>query len=272
VITGKMLRSKMSVEINYTGNGLGNVLYQYVYARLLAEKNNLYLKTKFPYQQIFKTSEHKNGLLLETPVITIRDVAGCEDGEKFFNAKLAPAHYILSGYFQTAVNYSEHADKIKSFFIIDDFKKNTEDIVMHVRLADFGKSPTRKKAIIVEPQWYLNILKNERFSKLHIVGSRKGEPYLDFFKKYNPIVFEPDGNFGNFRYIRRFDKIIGSNSTYCIWATFFSNATKIYAFCPRKFDPYIKTFENWKSSWLKYTDMIEGNYWENYCPKTFYER
>jgi hypothetical protein len=55
----------------------------------------------------------------------------------------------------------------------------------------------------------------------------KKKSYLKYFDKYNPTIVSHD-EYSDFEFIRSFDKIISSNSTFSWWAAFLSDASEIY--------------------------------------------
>jgi len=240
----------MSIRINYKGN-VGNCLFQYVYTRILSERNGFHFLTPFPYQKILQTTAHKTGenhispkIVFEEPFINEKDGGpDLDDLEKRydfyrqFDKKLAPCQYILNGYFECSELFNPYETLIKSYFKIDDFKKNTNDIVMNIRLGDFADLGR-----IITSDWYINILENEKFDKLYIVGGKADEPYLKAFKKYNPIIV-PSSPVNDFHFIKNFDKIICSNSTFCWWAAFLSEANTIYV-SDKWISPLLTTCKN----------------------------
>lgn len=242
----------------------GNSIFQYVYARLLAVRNNLYLKTKFPFQNLLKTTRHEPGRILEHPTITIIDGYKPE-GKKFFYQDLVPAHYIIQGWFQEPDFYNRNEELIRSFFVLKEPEKNTEDIIMAVRLGDYARL-----GWLVHPEWYLRILEGESFKKLYIVGSKLNEPYLKYFKKYKPIIV-PTSTINDFCTVRKFDKIICSNSSLIWWAAFFSRASRIYTFA-RWIDKKNKKKYGFlfRQSFLKNAIRVDGKFLTDYTPKTYY--
>lgn len=254
----------MSVELIYKENGrIGNHLFQYVFARLLAEKNDFRLVTPWGYPQLLQATEQKNGRVFKKPVIHISDNPK-EEGyfknytlNRIFDTPLKKGKYILSGYFEDSRLYDKNEALIKSFFVLDPFEKNTEDIVINLRL---GTDFHNMKAII-HPQWYLDILNKEKFNKLYIVGSRPDEPYLAHFEKYDPIIV-PTDPMKDFHFIRKFDKIVCANSTYSWWAAFLSEADTIYI--PDKWlSPFLTSCKN--------ATVVKVKLWEAYEPETNYE-
>jgi hypothetical protein len=90
----------------------------------------------------------------------------------------------------------------------------------------------------------LNILKQESFRRLYITGAYDrsnafDRKYLGFFSPYSPILVAPDP-VQNFYFLMSFDKIVCSNSTFCWWAAWFGEASRIYM------------FQNWTNNGLPY--------------------
>lgn len=208
----------MSVTINYKG-GFGNHLFQYIAARLFAVKHGLRLQTEFDDQGIVKMDPHEDGL----------DVHGEErlisDFDDIFGKEWPHAPYRFDGFFQKADwFYSRRADIMKFAHPAPVPYVNTEDIVMHVRLGDY-------KAMdwVIHPSWYLEVLKNERFHRLHIVTDELDGDYLSHFRRYDPVIVSSGKN-SDWTYLRSFDRVVCSNSTFCWWALFFGSASRIIVF------------------------------------------
>lgn len=230
----------MSIRMKYYGQ-IGNCLFQYVYARMLAEQNSFHLQSSFPYQKFLSTTPHQPGdryaqprHLLQEPIFsdptskivsrpTAQVAAEMTAFYETLKKPLEKGHYTLCGYFESSELYNSRESLIKSYFNLPPLEKNTKDIVLNVRLGDFAKH-----GFVLDSGWYLDILERETFDRLYIVGLHPSEPYLKPFLKYDPIVVESDP-INDFHFIRRFDKIICSNSTYCWWAAFLSDAKRIYA-------------------------------------------
>src|SRR5690606_20691724 len=113
---------------------------------------------------------------------------------------------------------------------------------------------------VISSEWYLKILEKESFNKLYIVGVAPDEPYLKAFEKYDPIIVTSDP-WNDFHFIKSFDKIICSNSTYCWWAAFLSEATTIYV------------SDKWISPLLtscKHSTLIEAEYLRSFTSSSGY--
>jgi hypothetical protein len=110
--------------------------------------------------------------------------------------------------------------------------KNTEDIVMHLRLTDYWWV---RNQWVISPAWYMNILRAEKYRNCYIVVEphETNKEYLKHFIGMRGVKIVTGGSAKeDFEFIRNFDRIICSNSTYCWWSAFLSEASKIYTFKP----------------------------------------
>jgi hypothetical protein len=146
-------------------------------------------------------------------------------------------NYIFDDYFQNCVYINKNKDIVLTFFDLPKIKKNTKDIVLHVRLDDKVHSNNLitpenwDNAEIIHPDYYIDILKKEIYDKVYIVVDEiKYEwekKYMSYFDKYDPIIISKSSK-EDFEFIRSFNKIVTSTSTFSYWAAFLSDAEKIY--------------------------------------------
>jgi hypothetical protein len=207
----------MGVYVGYLGR-FGNNMYQYSLSRLYAENHSLQLITEWKHDHIISVTKPKPGTSNGGYFRCIDD----QNIDSLFNIKPDDA-VMFAGYFQQSIRYNPHRGRIKGFFKLPEFEKNTKDIVMHVRCDDYGLGHR------IHPQWYIDILKQESFDKLYIVMSPLEQHYLDYFKDFNPIIVSEDAK-SDFFFISSFDRIICSNSTFAWWAAFLGNPSKAYVF------------------------------------------
>jgi hypothetical protein len=209
----------MSIEIRYKMNH-GNNIFQYICARLFAERNGLWLETPFNRPRLVRMAPHKDGRIVTDPPFTITD------NHDVLDRRWPPRRYVFDGYFQRSYWYHEARVEIERFAFVQDVPKAPEgDIVMNLRLGDDYKGLNW----CIHPSWYLAILSREDFNRLHIVVDKIDPGYLEYFSRYSPIVVH-SGVVGDWNYLRSFDRIICSNSTFCWWAAYFSSAKRIYTF------------------------------------------
>lgn len=225
----------MGVKIIYNGR-CGNRVFQYVSARIFAEKNKLNLETELGCD-IVKTSPIKNF-----------DEISCVHGiginsSSFVNDEILFSgnhyHYVFNDYFQNCIYINNNKELVRTFFDLPEFEKNTKDIVLHIRLddkvhsSDINNPENWDDAEIIHPDYYKKILDFETYKKVYIVVDKIKydweKKYLSHFEKYNPIIVSQTP-YEDFMFMRTFDKIITSTSTYSYWSAFLSDAEKIYTF------------------------------------------
>jgi hypothetical protein len=97
-----------------------------------------------------------------------------------------------------------------------------DDVLVNVRLREF--TPL---GLTLDPIYYTSVLERMTFKKLYLMTDDPSDSYLDIFKKYNPITVTGNG-VEHFRKALGFKRIVMSNSTFCWWFTFVSEAKEIY--------------------------------------------
>lgn len=220
----------MSVKVHYLC-AFGNNLFQYAIARLFAEHHGLKLLSDFvpqetPYSKgnhardVLGMSPAKDGLSVKSPEIEVNDATPWD----LFGDDVKKASYTFKGLFQKTRWYTDRMDKIKGFTRTDAVTEaHPDDIVINLRIGvDY-----RQAKFTLHNKWYMDILKREKFRKLHIVSDEIDPDYIGPFMEYNPTVVSL-GAKEDFNYIRKFKKIVCANSTFSWWAAFFSNASMIY--------------------------------------------
>jgi len=211
------------VTVDYTGR-TGNHLFQYTMARLIAERNDLAMMSPMPGTDFLQPVDHevKGSSYAAARAELIGDR---HPGLPNVNVKYR-AH--LHGFFQKSWYYNPHRQQIKTFFRLNPIEKvNTQDIVLHLRLTDYFH-PNFK--CVISPLWYFDILSREKYDKVYIVVENHptNEKYLGYFRPYKPIIVSGTTAMQDFDFIRSFNKIVCSNSTFCWWASFLSEAETIY--------------------------------------------
>ena len=135
----------------------GNNLFQYAAARLVAEKNGLYLETEWPHDDILKVLPwDNNGKRIEPKTEITEDTY--EMDRQCIYRDFKNTGVIMDGYFQDASFYYPVRDKIKSWFEPCSCNKNTKDWVCHYRVSDYWMSSVSS---VINPRWYEKILMRE---------------------------------------------------------------------------------------------------------------
>ena len=236
------------VSIKWTGGRTGNDLFQYIFSRLLAIKNNLHLETEWPHQDFVEMHPFVGGEKHDKPVVEVRDMYHDPHEKEWFSTSLAKKHLITHGFFQHPKYYDKNKRLVKSFFNLKPIQKRPpEHIVIHWRLGDYYKvGNTRcencikqscygcRGGSVINPSWYAGVLMQKlRFNlkkhKLYIVTDDPGDPILTKLQRFKPEIISKSPKH-DFHFIRDFDTIICGNSSFSFWASYLSDAKRIYTF------------------------------------------
>lgn len=136
-----------------------------------------------------------------------------------------PIDFKISYYIE---NNSLFMPNLKNGVYLDPIKLKLDDKIMsHLHQSGLYGNKIMANGDVLSFEWYRDILEGMNFNKLYICTDIPNDPFLDHFKKYNPIISSND-KYKDFDFIRSFNKIIISMSTYSWWAAFLSNAEEIY--------------------------------------------
>lgn len=243
----------MSITFQHKVGQHGNQLFVCIFASIFARTHGLNIHTPTNGLVTFKETIGGDPPDCDTRTI-VRKLSDITDSS---------GHYHLArGYYQHADNFNPYVDMIKNDILnLPGIQKNTKDVVLHIRLDGFNHNGHNSH--IINPVWYTNILDTLEFEKLYIVMDTKSgriwkkqagdkKKYLDAFVGYNHEIISGTAE-EDFNFIRSFDTIICSNSTFSFWATFLSDAT-------RRFMPPIWESRNAKLSHIENAIVVKDNY------------
>lgn len=221
---GAPLQGEPNVGVKYEGR-FGNCMFEYAMARIFAEDRDLSMENYFDGEGIVKVVPWRGGRRFEVESEwTVRNWA--PGFPKFPPA--GQERVLFWGFFQKGPWYHDRRDSIEKFFIPEPVPAdeiNHRDILVNLRVAQ----DYHDIRWVIHPSWYLDILKTQKFERLHIVADAIDPAILSAFKAYDPIVTAP-GPKASWDMLRRFDRVILSNSSFAWWAMFFGHATKIWTF------------------------------------------
>jgi len=212
---------------------MGNKIFEYVFSSLLALKNNLHLETEWPHQEFIKIHPFVGGERYDNPVVEVSDMYHNQHDRDWFNESLLKKHLVVHGFFQHPKYYDKYKDILKSFFNLPPIQKRPfGDIVMHYRLGDYYE--VGKGGSVIHPTWYTHILMhkikwNRNKHRLFIVTDSPDDKILKNFHRFHPQIISGEPK-NDFEFIRQFDTILCGNSSFSWWASYLSEATRIYTF------------------------------------------
>jgi len=209
------------IEVIYDGN-LGNNLFQYCFGRILAERLGYRLSAE-PINGFSRTYDiidgkdykGKNTVILRGQLVDLS-----------FTEKEDPqSHVLVTGYFQRYQYYQMYKDKIKEWLAADDdidYEIGNNDVVIGIRR---GKDYIPMYGLPIS--YYEDALSLISYDRVFICTNQPNDPFIRYFqKKYNAVI-RPPGALDNLVFIKKFNKIIISNSTFLWWAAYLSDAKEI---------------------------------------------
>jgi hypothetical protein len=222
----------MSIAIQYSGR-LGNNMFQYAFARLMQETRGGEL---YEVSGAFKFAEHFPNVLKCKPrpneKYEIMDETRDFESFKGKVMRLHPSINVeLHGYFQNWEYFRGSEWLLRTWFRLPaiDFRPDKNDIVMHIRRDDYLEA---KSAL--DFQYYDLILCNF-YRKIYITGEIDKETELHF-SKYPNIEYIYKNEIETLQFIKTFQNIAISNSTFAWWGAMLSDAQNIY--CPKPITGY----------------------------------
>ena len=177
--------SKGIITVNFTV-GFGNNIFQYVFGRLLAEKNNIDFYSP-PLEQLGIPLQDKTNIKVgpfgekhaaPREHCNLKKVIINDKNALYYFTRdnLEPAHYVISGYFEDARFYKPFLKTIRSWFPVVE-KTNTEDVIIHMRLQNRLIQKAHHKNHI-SAQAFVKALDNFEYKNVHIItDSKKWTPY-----------------------------------------------------------------------------------------------
>jgi hypothetical protein len=215
--------------------GLGNQLFQYVSARILAENSKSFLYSN--------------------PIQGFRNIKTLHLGRVFLGKKqVIGGHHLpekvymrteLNGYFQRIEKLEKHKTKVLKWLTPNsiDLKvaPNAGDLTLSIRRASNGWLIEQCPSI----DFYLNLLKKIRFKKLWITTDSPSDEYFKpIISEYPGSEFVHLGPLGQYEFIRKSYSIIVAPSTFSVLASWSSQAKIIYWPKIAALD-FSKTEHNW---------------------------
>jgi hypothetical protein len=214
------------VEVYYEGN-LGNKLFEYCFARIIAESLGYKLKAE-PIEGFPGTKERVDGNDYSSyPVQTL--IYNELDLQSVLQDK-TKRKIEIRGYFQRYQYFKPYKDIIRNKWLMTDIDIEAairpEDALVVVRLGSYKKCHS-----CLPFSYYEEALSSAKARRVFLCSDDPGDAFIRRFKKFDAII-RPTNALDNFKFIMSFNKIIQSQSTFNWWAAFLSSAKEIYTPIP----------------------------------------
>ncbi len=221
------------ITLQYTPDGLGNLMFQYCFARMLAEKTGQELVAQ-PINGFPHTADCVTGQRITSPTIT---VMCSESNPAQFESLCSFSNdhgYTLKGFFQNFSSYPADRKKIQQWFelpqVKDTYSIYANDLVLHIRLGDYIQH-----GIALSINYYDLLLQKIKYDRLFIVTATPKHPFIHKFKKYQPIIVSNKMEILDFQFLKQFSKMVLPASTFSWWAAYLSDhATEVYWPMPQR--------------------------------------
>lgn len=210
--------------------GLGNRLFQYCWAREIAERKG-YKFVSEPILGFPETYKDVDGKVITTNILKTPPAT------QIFNMNAIYNHnggINVFGYSQRYEYYINNKEKIKQWLYIENEdiyeKPNENDIIINIRLGDYVPLGWD-----LPMEYYAEVLKHDTYNKAIIICDEPNNPKLDYLKDLGCIV-KDNSHLGknkflaDFVYVKHANKCIIANSTFSWWAAFLGKG-KIYMPC-----------------------------------------
>lgn len=162
------------VHVDFS-NGFGNNLFQYIYARLIADAHGSNLSVSLNRKGGYAKKEFsKLGIKLKGhPHPKAIKISDKKASLKFLAKRFNSSNFHLHGYFENYNLYKDNIDKIKTWFPPIK-EKNKDDLVFHLRLGDrLFYHETYNPNFKIDASKYVDAINQFDFDRLRIVTDMK---------------------------------------------------------------------------------------------------
>jgi len=199
---------------------LGNNMWQYAVARVIAEKNNLKLNC-YSIPGFPNTEQVVDGNEYDSPVVRI-------EGHFFDINSLTKSRVEMAGYVQRYEYIREHKEEVKKWFQLDvesPIEILPTDFVVSIRRGWNGYP----LSLCPSKEYFEEVFSHVEHDRIILCTDSFDDPFFDFINDIDvEVVRAQFSPLEQFALIKSANKILLTPSTYCWWAAFLSDAEEIY--------------------------------------------
>lgn len=220
--------------VSHLIGGLGNNMFQYAIARIVADaKNyNLEINNISELQQYFPNVCNINDrLTVSDNILKIGYESHTGYVQHFdYNEVINHSGKIeFKGFFQKQEFYKEKINLLKTLFKYDDthhLKPEPESLVIHIRLGDYKQLNWQ-----LDPDIYIKIIEkaNIKFSKCYVVTDEPTNEILSKFKIIPNVKIINSNVLQDLTLLRHAAYLIISQSTFSWWGAVLGEQQKVFA-------------------------------------------
>lgn len=199
---------------------LGNNMWQYAVARVIAEENNLKLNC-YSIPGFPNTKQVVDGNVYDGPTTRI-------EGHFFDISSLGGSRVEMAGYVQRYDYIRDHKEKVKDWFQLDvesPIEVLPTDFVVSIRRGWNGYPVS----LCPSKEFFIEVFGKVKYNRIILCTDTFEDPFFKFMDDLNVEVIKAQYSpLEQFALIKSANKILLTPSTYCWWAAFLSNAEEIY--------------------------------------------
>lgn len=202
---------------------LGNQMFQYCLARILAERLGYATDMDLP----FNNAKKSKGRIIKTPVerlsghkINLKQILNNDQHRRIF----------LNGYFQRYEYYKSHKNDIWVWFHIKEHykKPGANDLVIHVRGGDLYNKGANTQHVPCPLSYYTSIIDQAYYNKLYIVTEKPDDIIVQAIKKRHLCKIISQSVMEDYYFMLHATKLVLSVCTIAWWAGWLGKAKEVH--------------------------------------------
>ncbi len=211
------------ITVEYKG-GLGNILFQYAFGRLLAEELGYALNAR-PIPGFPGTQDIVAGHDYSDRKEIIVEGHQVDMGELMTQSE--PVHIIVRGGVQRSEYFTPYRSKVREWMQPECSEKCTKpqstDLVLHIRRGDY----LREVGYPLPDSYYIQVMEQSQCDRMIIVTDDPKDPFFKKFDRFHPVLVS-ESQMEDFCFLRHAKHICLSQSTFSWWAAYLSEAQRIF--------------------------------------------